>query len=132
MKNNKLTIRIDRQVQDVFLFVITPPNSTLWIDGVVDEETNELPVKIGTIYKLTNEDGKKSDMTIETIDPDKIVGWISSDKNYHCKYELNPTNNISTKFVYSEWVDEDDIEKPFTQKTLEKLKRVIENLEFRT
>lgn len=129
MKNNKLTIRINTPAHDIFLFVITPPNSTLWIDSIFGEEADELPLKVGTIYKLTDGAGKTSEMTIEAMEENKTVGWVSADKNYHCRYELKPVGNVATEFVYFEWVDEGRIKEPFTQKTLEKLKQVLENPE---
>ena len=41
MKSNKLTIKIKKPVQEVFLFTTDPKNTPLWVDDCVKEETNE-------------------------------------------------------------------------------------------
>ena len=55
MKRSRLVIKINKSTNEVFKFTTTPPNSAKWIPGVIHEETNEWPIKIGTIYKLTAE-----------------------------------------------------------------------------
>lgn len=62
MKENKLIILINKSADDIFAFVTTPPNSTRWISSITKEETNEWPVKIGTIYKLWDEKNNTSKM----------------------------------------------------------------------
>ncbi len=126
MKVNKLTVSISRLVKDVFSFVITPPNSTRWIPGVIKEKTSELPIRIGTIYHLTNKQGKVSAVTVRDIKENEMVEWVSQDKNYHCRYILKSLGESKTEFEYSEWVDGGEIKEPFTIDVLEKLKRVLE------
>jgi hypothetical protein len=127
MKENKLEIQINKPIWVVYQFCITPPNSTLWIPGVVKEETSEYPVKVGTIYFLTNNNGEISKVTVVDLKENQYVEWVSEDKNYHCSYTLICENN-QTRMIYKEWVDDDQIEDPFTQGVLEKLKQVIEKL----
>jgi len=126
MKDNKLVIQINKSVEEIFTFVTTPPNSTRWIDSIAREETNEWPVRVGTIYKLWDENGKSSDMTVTAIKNNELVEWISEDKNYHCRYIFKTINEKLSEFEYFEWVDKGLIENPFTQNTLEKLKTVME------
>lgn len=126
MKDNKLTIRINRLLHDVFKFTITPPNSTLWIDGVTSEETNEWPVKVGTIYKLQDKEGKHSEVIVTNIKEDELVEWVSKDQNYHCRYTFKPIDQNTTELEYYEWVDKENLEEPFTLQTLLKLKSVLE------
>jgi hypothetical protein len=126
MKENRLVIKINKPVSYVFHFVITPPNSTLWIPDVVKEETNELPVKRGTVYFLSNEKGETSKVTVVNFKNNKYIEWISKDKNYHCNYTLLPISENLTEFRYYEYVDMGNIDKPFTQQVLEKLKKVLE------
>lgn len=126
MRDNKQGIQINKPIEFVFNFTITPPNSSLWIPGVVDEKTNELPVKVGTIYTLTNKQGKKSRVIVSEITKNRLVGWRSGDGNYHCQYNYVSLEGNSTHLEYYEWVDEGEIEEPFTMDILEKLKEVIE------
>lgn len=126
MKNNKLTIQINKPVSVVFKFTITPPNSTLWIPGVIVEETNELPIKIGTTYSLKNERGEWSRVTVVAIIENELVEWVSEDENYHCRYRFKKFNNNSMKFEYFEWVNKGEITDPFTVRILTKLKEILE------
>lgn len=49
----------------------------------------------------------------------------SADGNYHVRYIFNSTEDNSTEVNYHEWVDNGELDKPFT--ALEKLKAVLEN-----
>ena len=126
MKDNKLIIKINKPVEEVFAFVTTPPNSTCWIDSIAREETSEWPVHVGTIYKLWDENGNPSEMKVADIKKNELVEWISEDKNYHCRYILKNIDKNISEFEYYEWVDMGIIDNPFTQNTLEKLKSVME------
>lgn len=128
MKNNKLSIRIERPITQVFAFTITPPNTTKWIGGIVAEETNELPVQVGTVYTLRDTIGNISEYTIVVLEKDKLVEWMSKDGSYHVRYAFAPVDGNTTDFEYHEWVDKGDIPDPFTLETLAKLKKAIENL----
>lgn len=127
MKVNKLEIQINKPVSIVYQFCITPPNSIKWIPGVVKEETSELPIKVGTIYFLTDENGEISKVTVVSLKENEYIEWISEDNNYHCSYSLKPINENRTEMIYREYVDNGEIEGPFTQEVLIKLKSVVEN-----
>jgi len=127
VKENKLTIRINRPVHEVFTFAITPPNSTRWTNSIVKEETNEWPVRIGTIYKLQDKNGGLSEMVVAVIKKNKFVEWVSKNQVYHCRYTFNSIDKNTSELEYHEWVDEGELEEPFTLDVLEKLKSVIES-----
>ncbi len=65
MKENILSIDITKPLAVAFAFAVTPPNSKLWIPGIIDEETNEWPVRPGTIYRLKNADGNWSEVVVK-------------------------------------------------------------------
>ena len=126
MKDNRLTIQIKKPIDEVFSFTITPPNSTLWIKSVIKEETNEWPIRIGTVYKLQNKNGEYSEVVVAALKENKFVEWISKDQVYHCRYTFKNIDKNTTELEYYEWVDEGELEEPFTLDVLKKLKSVIE------
>lgn len=127
MKANKLVVSFNKPVHEVFLFTITPPNSTKWIPDVINEETNEWPVKIGTVYKLQTRTGS-FEVTVTKFKENNIVEWTSADKNFHCTYMYRPIDEKTSELEYYEWVDTDELDEPFTLPVLEKLKSVVEAL----
>ncbi len=127
MKDNRLTIRINKPVSEVFAFTITPPNSTLWINSVISEETNEWPVKKGTIYKLQNRKGDYFEVKVVDIKENDTIEWVSQNNIYHCRYRYKFIDENTCEIEYYEWSDEGDIEEPFTIDVLMKLKSVLES-----
>ena len=126
MKANKLVVKINKPANEVFKFTTTPPNSVKWISGVMSEETDEWPIKIGTIYKLTDESKKISEVIVTDLKVGEFIEWKSKENNYHCRYNYKTIDENSSTLEYSEWVGSGEIEFPFTQDILEKLKAVIE------
>ena len=102
MKENTLTIHISKPASVAFTFAITPPNSTLWIPGVVEEKTSEWPVQIGTIYRLKNNKGEWSEVTVEQIKKNRIVEWVTNDRNFHCTYSFTLVSPASCALEYRE------------------------------
>jgi len=127
MKDNKLSIKINVPVERLFSFTITPPNSTLWLSSTIKEETNELPVKVGTIYTLTDKDGGQFTVIVNRLENNELVEWVAADNNYHCRYTYRTVDGLTSELEYCEWVDPGEIEGPFMQGTLEKLKQVLED-----
>lgn len=128
MKSNKLVISINKPLHEVFSFTITPPNSTKWIPDVIKEETNEWPIQEGTVYTLLTKTGHTFKVNVSEFKNNKLVEWISSDNKFHCRYSYRPIDEKSSELEYYEWVDQGELEEPFTLTVLNKLKSVIENL----
>jgi len=127
MKDNKLSVTINRPPAEVFDFTITPPNSTLWIPSIVAEETTELPIRIGTVYTLTEDSGDQFNVTVSGLEQDKLVEWVSSDNSYHCRYTYTPLDDNATQLDYYEWVDVGELENPLQPDALQILKQTIES-----
>ena len=105
MKSNKVTIQINRSVAEVFAFTINPKNTSLWIETLVKEETNEWLVKVGTVYRNQNKKGEWSEYTVSTIQENEIFEMVSKDKNYHVRYTYKAIDDRTTELEYLEWVD---------------------------
>ena len=126
MKENKIAIQINKPISEVFAFTINPKNTPLWIDSVEIEETNELPVKIGTLYRNRGIEDSWNEYAVKEYEENKLFELISKDGNYHVRYTYSDLKNGKSELEYFEWVDNGEIESPFDQSVLDKLKSVIE------
>lgn len=127
MIENRLTIRINKPVAEVFEFLLNPKNTPLWIESVVEEKTNEWPIKAGSIYRNQNNEEIWSEYRVALLNRYKMFEFVSKDNNYHVKYTFKRIGNNSCELEYFEWVEKGDLEGPFTQDILEKLKAVLES-----
>src|SRR6185312_2340712 len=128
MKELKLTVTIDRPAEEVFDFTLDPSNTPKWVDSIVAEQRNESPTKLGTIYRNQDRAGNWNEYEITAFTPGVMFVMSKKNSDYHVKYTLRPTGNNQCELEYYEWVDHGDIEDPFTQDILEKLKQIIEKI----
>jgi uncharacterized protein YndB with AHSA1/START domain len=125
----KLSIEINKPAQEVFEFALNPKNTPKWIDFIAEEETNEWPVHLGTIYRNRGDSKAKwSEYELTEYQPTKSFTMRKKDGSYHVRYLFTPINNDTTRLDYFEWTDEGEIEEPFTMGPLQKLKSVVEAL----
>ncbi len=126
MKDKKLSIVINKPVSEVFDFTTNPANTSKWIDGIVVEETNEMPPKLGTIYRNKGESGNWNEYEMTEFEKDKTFTLTRLNGNYHVRYTFKSVDDNSCNFEYYEWVDEGELDDTFSQEVLEKLKSIME------
>ena len=126
MKENRLVIEINRPVAEVFEFTINPRNTHLWVDSIAKEETNELPIKLGTRYRNVNRQGVWSEYEVVKFSLNKVFELKMKDASYHVRYDYEPVSGAKTELTYFEWVEDGELDGPFAITTLEKLKRLME------
>ena len=124
MKYNKLTIQVQKPISEVFSFCITPPKANLWVPGISNETTNEWPAKIGTIYTEYKNDNTSFNIIVIDYKENEYIEWKTEDGNYRVRYTFSPIDQNTTQLIY---VETGNVDKPFTQEVLEKLKKVIQD-----
>lgn len=127
MKENKLTVIINKPISKVFEFTTDPHKTPEWIDSVEEEQTNEWPPRLGTVYKNRGKSGPWSTYKVSKYQDCKEFELIKQEEStYHVNYSYATLPNGATQLIYHEWVTTGALEDPFLQVTLDKLKEVIE------
>lgn len=126
MKQNKLTIKINKPAREVFDFTINPKNTHKWIKSIEIEKSSDWPIKISTKYKNKGKDNNWSEYKVTDLKQNKVFELVSSDSNYHVRYTYKPIDQNSSEMEYLEWVDKGELDNPFVQSTMEKLKELVE------
>ena len=127
MKDLKLKITINKSASEAFEFTTNPANTPLWVDSIKEEKTNEWPVRLGTIYKNRGESGVWGEYKITEFEKDKMFTFSALNSAYHVRYIFTMIDANSCELEYYEWVDEGELEDPFTVQPLNKLKEILES-----
>lgn len=127
MKENKITIIINKPIEKVFEFTINPRNTPLWIESIAEEVSDEYPPQINTRYKNRGKDSDWNVYKVVEFKKNKIFTLTELDENYSVKYIYNKLGENKTELIYFEWVEKGEIQNPFTQEILNKLKSAMEN-----
>lgn len=123
---NKLTIKINKPVKEVWNFLLDPKNTPKWVPSIEYEETNEWPPKEGTIYKnRTKINGVWSKYIVIGLKKYDTFTFMQDDKNYCVRYTFTPVGDNATEFEYFEWVEKGTLLYPFTMAILKKLKKLL-------
>ena len=132
MQMQKLTVIINSPVHKVFEYTLDPKNTPKWIDSIVKEEVSEQPVKLDTIYRNTNLYGITKEYEVVDLKKNDYFQLENKKDKYQVRYQYKPLSKDKTELTYIEWnyEYEGNIENPFTQEILDKLKYCIERKTF--
>jgi uncharacterized protein YndB with AHSA1/START domain len=126
MKENKITIIINRPIEEVFEFTTNPKNTPLWIPSIEEEIAEEYPPKINTQYKNRGKDSDWDFYKVSEFEEGKTFTLTDLDENYTVRYSYKKINDNQTEMEYFEWMREGELSEPFTKDILLKLKSVME------
>ncbi len=127
MQQNKVTIIIDKSIEEVFEFTTNPKNTHLWIPSIEEEIAEEYPPKINTQYKNRGNDFKWDFYKVLEFEKNKVFTLTDLKGIYTVKYTYKKLEDNKTEMEYFEWVSKGELSNPFTKDILLKLKSVIEN-----
>ncbi len=126
MNTNKLTIRINKPVSEVFDFTINPQNTPRWIDFIVEETTDSQEIKLGTRYTNRDNEGKVNLYELTHFDTNKVFELKSIPLFYTVKYTYTAISDTETELEYFEYVESGELSSPFPMSAMQKLKEVLE------
>ncbi len=126
MKENKLSIFIEKPIEEVFEYSLESDNVPKWITSIEKEIPSERPVKLGT--KLRNIGVGSIDWNeYEVIEfqPPKTFTLKKLNGDYFVKYTCTP-NGSGTDFEYLEWAEHQNLDDLMEMEALITLKKLIE------
>ena len=126
MKENKLTIFINKPVKEVFEYLLESNNVPKWINSIKEEIPEERPVKLGTKLRNIGVDSQEWNK-YEVIDfqPPRTFTLKRLNGDYFVKYTCTEKDN-GTEFEYFEWAEYGELDGLMELSALELLKELIE------
>ncbi|MBU1110492.1 SRPBCC family protein [Patescibacteria group bacterium] len=125
MRENKITVIIDKPIDKVFEFTTNPQNTHLWIPSISVEIADEYPPKINTRYKNRGERDNWDEYKVVDIKTNEVFILSDLDENYFVKYTYRKLGDNKTEMEYYEWMTNGELSKPFTESILGNLKKII-------
>lgn len=125
MKENKLTIVIEKPIEEIFQFTLNPKNTPLWIPSIEEEICDSYPPKIGSIYKNRGDNSEWTSYEIVEFEENKLFTMKIVGGVYSVRYTFKKLDHNKTELEYFEWVEKGELENPVTQDILNNLKSVM-------
>lgn len=126
MKEDKITIVINKPVEEVFEFTTNPKNTHLWISSIEEEMAEEYPPKINTQYKNRRKDTGWNFYKVVEFEKNKVFAMTALDGNLSVRYTYKKFDENKTELEYYVWVKEGELKNPVTKEILAKLKSIME------
>ena len=127
MRENKITVIINKPIEEVFEFTTNPKNTHLWIPSIDAEIAEEYPPKINTKYKNRGKDSNWDFYKVVEFKENEVFILTDLDENYSVRYTYRKLDSNKTEMEYFEWMKKGELSNPFTKDILMKLKSVMES-----
>ena len=127
MQENKITVVINKPIEEVFEFTTNPNNTHLWIPSIAEEVAGEYPPKIGTEYKNRGTDSGWDFYKVIEFQDNEIFTLADLDDNYHVRYTYRKINENETEMEYFEWMENGELRNPFREDIIQGLKSFMES-----
>lgn len=128
MRENKLTIFINRPVKLVFDYSLESNNVPKWITSIKEEIPKERPVKLGTQLRNIGINSKEwNKYKMIEFNPTKTFTLKRLNGDYFVKYTCSEKDE-GTEFEYFEWAENGELDGLMEMSALELLKEQIENI----
>ncbi len=127
MKENRIKVVINKPIKEVFDFTVNPKNTHLWIPSVEEELSDKFPPEVGDCYKNRGKNSDWNFYNVTEFKDNEIFELNMLDENYSVRYTYKKISDNETEMEYFEWVKNGEIDDPFTEDILIKLKSVIED-----
>lgn len=127
MHTNTLTVEVNVPIEELFKYITEPWNAHMWMDNVVAQDCDHWPPEVGVSkYRNKGEDGVWTSYVLTAYEPNTLFELTREDGILAVRYTYVALGENRTELTYHEWVNEGDIENPFPQAALDKLKKVLE------
>ena len=116
-----LTTLLNKSAKEAFAFTINPENTSKWVRGIVKEQTNESPTKLGTIYRNQDLEGNWAEFEITAFEQDRMFEMTKKDDHHRVRYTFSEINEHSCELEYLVWVEEGELSKRFSEPNLNEI-----------
>lgn len=123
-------IAIHCSVKKAFDFILNPKNTPKWVANIIQEQVNEVPTRLGTIYKNQSHDGGWREFRVTTFEAPLLFEMAEKGSHVYVRYTFTTLDDNQCQLEYSVRAAEGELSEAFNEvnlrKILQKLKRVIE------
>ncbi|MDD3793984.1 MAG: hypothetical protein PHI37_04170 [Candidatus Gracilibacteria bacterium] len=126
MRENKITVIINKPIDEIFEFTTNPQNTHLWIPSISEEIADEYPPKINTEYRNRGNNTDWNKYKVVDFEKNKVFILFNLEDKYFVKYSYRKLDDNKTEMEYFEWMIEGELSSPFTEDIFGNLKKVME------
>lgn len=126
MRENQITVVINKSIDEVFEYTTNPKNTHLWIPSISEEVADEYPPKINTEYRNRGDNLDWNKYKVVDFEKNKIFILFNLEDKYFVKYSYRKLNDNKTEMEYFEWMIDGELSSPFTEDIFGNLKKAME------